>query len=281
MPVLLPVFLLVGTSPTFMGCGSTEGAATSLPAPAAKSPAWACPLGPVVGSPVLQPGVAAGRYEAELDYSQDALPTMERTFNHDIKGHAWLELGAEGAFEACIGVKENRRSSVSKYASQDREYHSSEDESHSLLHIRGEWSALYDGARLVVSHLAWNECEAAAEAMTPFGMAQLVCGTLPAAPPLPLSALACRSLGQLPSLESAGLELGTGRRAGAWGLRQSPMDRGEPDPIAPCGPWLLLGTSPGFTIRSEEGRRDERPTVGFTAGVSPMVLKSYTNAVPD
>lgn len=247
----------------------------SCSGPAVADPAWACPLGPVVGSLALQPKVEAGLYEAELDYSQDSLPTMERTFSHDITGRAWLRLDPTGAFEACLGLRETRSASVSKYASRDGEHHTSEDERRSLIHLRGEWTSRGDGARLVVRHLAWSECAATAEAMTPYEGAQLVCGSLPAAPPLPVSALACRALGALPGLESAGLELNSGRRAGAWALRQSPMDRGAPDPSPPCGPWLVFGASPGLTIRSEEGRHDERPTVTFSAGARPMVLKAY------
>lgn len=258
-----------------LGCPDTGGAPSAAAPPPAEPPAWACTFGPLLGGAVLQPQVEPGLYESELFFSQRALPTMERSYVHSVHGRTWMKLGADGSFEACLGADEGQTASVSQYASDDGQPHTSHTDTRTLLHLRGAWAQAYDGARVTVAHMGWGDCEAPAEKMSAYGTAPLVCGSVPAAPPMPVSALACRALGQLPGLETLGLELGSSSRAGSWALRYSPMDRGGLDPAAPCGPWLLLGAAPGLTVRSEEGDRDDRPTVTLSAGVQPMKTADF------
>lgn len=253
-----------------LSCAAPEHAAPALPAARAEEPAWACPFGPVLAGAVLQPDVKPGRYTVELSSSQDALPTMERAYTHGVHAAAWLDLGDDGRFEACLGVDETQTASVSEYASHDGQPHRSRTQNATLLHLRGAWAQRYDGARLSVDRVGWGDCAQPAEQMSPYGAVPLVCGSLPASPPLPVATLGCRALGHLPSLETAGLELGASRRAGAWALRFPPMDRGEPDPAPACGPWLLFGAEGGLTVRVEEGPRDEGPSRSFSAGARAL-----------
>ena len=60
----------------------------------------------------------------------------------------------------------------------------------------------------------------------------------------------------------------------------SRMERGEPDPAPLCGPWLLLGASPGLTVSVAEGDSDEGPKFRFTAGVRPMDPEDYLPIKP-
>lgn len=266
-----------------VSCGPSEGGPTASAAPApaatAEPPAWACELGPKVGGAVLSATVKPGRYDLEAGYSQSGFITMERTFGHSTRGRAWVDLGQDGSFEACIGVEQVQTSAVSQYASDDGQPHSSRSQSRTLQHLKGNWKASYDGARLSVTEMGFNDCGPEGT-MSPYGVVQLVCGTLRASASLPTDALACRALGQMSTLENIGLELGSSRRAGSWTLRYAPMDRGPADPAPLCGPWLLLGAAPGLTVSVQEGDRDEGPQLRFTAGARPMVAADFQNADP-
>lgn len=262
-----------------LGCGDPAGgaspAAPSTPALSAEVPAWACPFGPVLGGAVIQPQVDSGRYELEASYSQDSLPTMERQYINAVHGRAAATLGEDGTFEICLGEAETQRASVSRYASEDKQDHTSLTQHATLMHLRGRWTQASDGARLTVTAMGYDECTAPAEQMSPYGPVSLVCGSLPASAQNPVPALACRAMGQLHGLETLGLDLGTSRRAGPWQLRTQPMERGPADAEPPCGPWLLLGASPGLTVRSEEGPRDEAPKLSWISGVQPMELEEF------
>ncbi len=264
-----------------ISCAETEGApiAAPVPKPAAEQPAWACDFGPKLGGAILSGDVKPGRYDLEAGYSQSGFFTMERTFGNSFGARAWVDLAADGSFEACIGVDQVQTSSVSQYASDDGKPHSSRSQNRTLQHLKGTWKAGYDGARLSVARIGYNDCGPDGT-MSPYGVVQLVCGALPASATLPTEALACRALGSMSTLENIGLELGSSRRAGSWALRYPPMERGESDPAPLCGPWLLLGASPGLTVSVAEGDRDEGPKFRFTAGVRPMDPADYLPIKP-
>lgn len=254
----------MSTLPLLLGLScSTQPA--PLPPPPPPELAWSCPLGPALGEVTLWPEVAAGRYDTTYSYDQDKLPTMERTSRVHVDGQAWLDLQPTGEMSACVGAVLTRSGSVSKYASHDGQHHSHEETVPHLFGLRGRWTQLSDGARLIIEQRSTGSCSEGFVAAD----AQLMCGTLrgPAQ-----AVVACRPLGPTVDLSAIGLNLEDSPRAGPVISESVPM--GREGPTTPrCGPWWVVGA--GLQITSSDGRREASPSVRLGPGGAMMDERRY------
>jgi len=220
-------------------------------------------LGPMLGAKVILSTPVAGSYAGSYDYSMSKLPTMEISIGKHVQGQASLSLGADGAVEACFGVRVADSYDESEYSTRDGKHHHDEDESSLLLGVRGRW-AVEEGKAKVTADRLWRDAcptdEREADVMAPV---ELECQAIAANKRLPVKTLACLLVSGTSALHDIALNPADTERSGPYTLQSDPMGHISTDPGRP---WILFGAGAGLRVESRDGRRETTPALTFSAG---------------
>jgi hypothetical protein len=212
-----------------------------------------------------------GRYATALTARQHRFLTMEITLTHSIAGGASLELDDDGGLAGCVWAQTHDASSVGKYASRDGKPSHRDDKNDYRLGLGGTWALDETGhaAVLTVTKLDDRDCVLGPDARALPDPFVLHCYGLDPSPVIPVATLACRLDSDWPSAERVALLLAETPRAGAWALREDIAGRSTFELPDGTRPWLLLGASPGLTIRHDDDRARDPMRLGFSA--APVV----------
>ncbi len=231
-------------------------------------------FGPMLGKEVERRVPKAGVYSASYSYRMSKLPTMETTVDRSINGGGRLELAEGGRARGCFGIRVERSSSRSKYASSDGKHHQSEDENRSLLAFEGTWKVEHDQVQVIADKVWRGSC--AAETGWQFDVPlEFECTVIAANERLPVETLACRLVQGASQLQDLALNPADTERSGPFTLQSDPSshittDRGRP--------WIFLGAGTGLHLQSEDGRRDRSPQLSFVAPAEEFVEERYVKS---
>ena len=233
-------------------------------------------LGPMMGAELIESVPQPGSYAAAYTYRMDKLPTMEMTVGESIDGHARLVLTPKGTATGCFGVAHSSSGSVSKYASDDGEYHSHEHGERGLVGWSGRWTVSGPRASIKAERSWRGACAGPSDGhVTANSALEFECTALAPNDALPVATLACRVVAGSHMLDQLALNPADTERAGPYTLQSDPMAQIS---TALGRPWLMLGAGPGLRVESEDGRRTTTPSVSFAPGPVDFVEARYLEA---
>jgi len=226
-------------------------------------------LGPLLGSSVETAAPTAGRYAARYGFGSAQYPTTEIYIQHDIRGAAIVDLAADGTATACLAVHAHRSTSISHYASPDREDHRSEDDQRLLLGARGTWVVDGDAARVVLDHTTRAGCAVPGNGDPGAPPVVLTCRAVAPTDRIPLAAVACRLDAAPHGADAIAINPADSPRAGPYTLQSGPAQHFD---YGLGTPWLLLGPAPGLEVTSHDGRGRGGPQVTFASAAAAVEI---------